>query len=155
MERLITCIWEGCENAVENQDTGECASHGALSRKMERQAAKAPKQFYSIPRVSQKQAKEVSAYSREKQKWIAIPENQMCAVFPKLKAVDVHHKKGKVGYADEWARRKGIKLLHDKRFWLPVSREGHIEIENNHQWATDMGFKLSRLEILDEDKPTI
>lgn len=146
------CIHEGCPHPVENQDTGECASHGAARRKEEREANKPRKEPYKIAPRSKKRAAEESQYSKEKREWIA---GMPCAVFPELMAVDIHHKKGRVGYADQWAKDRGITLLRDQRYWLPVSREGHNEIELNPQWAKDQGFSLSRLEIIDEEKPTI
>lgn len=149
---LFCCIWDGCMNPVENQDTGECATHGALRRKAERNDAKPRKEPYRIAPRSKKRAKEESEYSKEKREWIA---GKHCAVFPDLMAIDIHHKKGRQGYADQWAKDRGITLLRDQRWWLPVSREGHHEIELNPQWAKDQGFSLSRLEIIDEEKPTI
>lgn len=50
------------------------------------------------------------------------------------KATEVHHMKGREGA-----------LLNDTKYWLAVSREGHIRIENNPEWAKEMGYSLSRL----------
>jgi hypothetical protein len=140
---------EGCEAPAERN--GICASHNQAARKAERNAGK-EKKVYQMPKVSKKKQKENSAYQRAKDVWI---KDKPCAVFPKLKAIDIHHKKGRQGYADQWARDRDINLTMDQRFWLPVSREGHIEIESNPQWAKDNGFSLSRTEIIDEERPTI
>lgn len=58
---------------------------------------------------------------------------------------DIHHKMGRVGYADQWARDNDISLLIDIRFFLAVSREGHIWIESNREEAEKKGYILSRL----------
>lgn len=61
------------------------------------------------------------------------------------KATQVHHKKGRKGYADKWARDNGITLFLDERFWLGVSAKGHQQIEDNPEWARENGYSLSRL----------
>jgi len=95
----------------------------------------------AIAKISGKQARAVSQYSRIKADWI---KGKRCAVFPELEATEVHHKQGKVGYADDWARENEIPLLIDVRFWLPVSWKGHRKITDESQWAFDMGFTLLR-----------
>jgi hypothetical protein len=49
-------------------------------------------------------------------------------------ATEIHHMKGRMG-----------KLLIDERYFLAVSREGHIKIGDNPEWAMEMGYSLSRL----------
>jgi len=56
--------------------------------------------------------------------------------------------KGRKGYADEWALLRGIKLLHDERFWLPVCYGCHIEIEKNPEWSIKNGYTLTRTDII-------
>lgn len=144
------CQWpDGCESPIENPETGLCATHGRMMRKAAN-AKETPKkqplpirQKKPIAKISKKMAKQISEYSREKRPWI---KGKRCAVFPHLMAVDIHHKKGKVGYADAQARAAGITLLMDKRYWLAVSRVGHNQIENNPAWAKKMGFSLDRNE---------
>lgn len=58
---------------------------------------------------------------------------------------DIHHKKGRQGYADEDYRRQGITLLIDARYFLAVSRTGHQWIETHPQEAKSLGYTLSRL----------
>lgn len=151
---MILC---SCGNIAENEDTGLCATCGHALRKAERQEAKQSiknqKNFEKlsqarkdgrqspINRVSGKMAKYLSEYSRRKQIWI---KGRKCAVFPTQVAVDIHHKKGRQGYADQWARDHDVPLLLDERFWLPVSRMGHNKIELNPEWAKKEGFSLPR-----------
>jgi hypothetical protein len=98
-----------------------------------------------IAKISGKMARALGEYSRKKQRWI---KGKPCAVKPHLSATDIHHMKGRVGYADQWARENGITLLLDERFWLPVSRAGHNQIETNTEWARKMGYSMSRSEIV-------
>jgi len=90
-------------------------------------------------------SKALGEYSRKKKKWI---KGKRCAVRPHLPATDIHHKKGRVGYADQWARDNDVPLLIDERHWLPVSRVGHMQIEENPVWARKMGYSENRSEIV-------
>jgi hypothetical protein len=63
---------------------------------------------------------------------------------------DVHHKKGRVGYADKWARDLDISLLIDVRYFLAVSRPGHIWIETHPQLSKKLGYSINRTS--NEDK---
>lgn len=60
---------------------------------------------------------------------------------------DIHHKKGRIGYADEEKRRQGISLLTDPEYFLACSREGHqwIEAAKNRKKAERLGYILPRL----------
>jgi hypothetical protein len=59
---------------------------------------------------------------------------------------DIHHKRGRVGYADKWARDNDISLLIDVRYFLAVSRVGHTWIELNPKKARQMGLSMPRNE---------
>jgi hypothetical protein len=60
---------------------------------------------------------------------------------------DIHHKMGRIGYADDKKRAEGIPLLIDPDYFLAVSRTGHqwIEAPQNRKWAEKLGYILSRL----------
>lgn len=83
-------------------------------------------------------------YARERRKFL--DSHPQCAVYPKLKATEIHHMKGRVGYADQWARENDIPLLVDRRFFLAVSSAGHRKITDNSKWALEMGYSLKRNE---------
>jgi hypothetical protein len=121
---------------------GRCASCNHARRKEARQARQPKKKQKPLRQVAPERSEELKIYYAEKAVWI---KNLMCAVFPTLKAQDVHHKKGRDGYADDWARDNDVSLLLDKRFWLPVSRKGHILIDAKPEWAKKNGYTISRL----------
>lgn len=77
---------------------------------------------------------------------MSLLENKYCAVYPTQLANQIHHKKGKIGYADDWARQNNIPLLIDTRYFLAVNFDGHRKIEENPNWAKEMGFSIDRLE---------
>lgn len=138
---MAYCKIEDCFNPVENKDTGLCATHSKQLRKEGQKLLEPKKEFKPIAKVSKKMKENLSDYSDEKKEWIV---GKRCAVFPVLPAQDIHHMKGRTGYADEWAREHGITLLMDKRFWLAVSRKGHIEIGENPKLALEKGWSLPR-----------
>lgn len=58
---------------------------------------------------------------------------------------DVHHKKGKQGYANEEKRALGIPLLIDVDFFLAVNRNTHTWIELNPDAAKAKGYSVLRI----------
>jgi hypothetical protein len=124
------------------ESNGRCGTCNRLARKLEKKAAEPKKNQGFIKPMSDKMSALIVIYLAQKAPWI---QGKMCAVFPEERAVDVHHRMGRIGFADEWARQNEIILLLDKRFWLPVSRRGHREIEENPNWAKKKGFSVDRL----------
>ncbi len=155
------CSIQGCGRPFEGA-TDKCASHNHEARKQLRMASKEKKVYViprdakikplelkkhkPIPKVSGKMARMLQEYSKLKKPWI---KGKMCAVLKNVPATDIHHKKGRVGFADKFARDNDIPLLLDERYWLPVSRAGHIKIELLPEWAKEQGFSLSRSEKID------
>ena len=140
-------VTEGCTNFVEGNTDG-CASCRADLRKAERQA----NQYFlnratkptCIKKVSDKLAPKLRKYIAIKEPWLV---GKMCCVFPHLPAIEPHHSAGRSpdAYYDEWAEQNDVPLLLDVRWWKPVSREGHIKIENNPEWAKANGYSESRI----------
>ncbi len=56
-----------------------------------------------------------------------LQKNTRCAVYPNLRSIEPHHSRGRLGM-----------LLHDQRFWIPVSRLGHNLIHDNPDKARAM-----------------
>ena len=93
-------------------------------------------------KISKKRAKLNPKYSKIKDNFL-IGKN---CVVTNQKADQVHHAKGKQGYADAWARLNDVPLLIDVRFFIPVCMQGHRIIEDNPAMAYEKGYSLSRLE---------
>ena len=96
----------------------------------------------SIKRVSDKAITNNRVYSIERKKHLQ--ENPQCAVYPELASTEIHHMKGRRGFADEWARNAGVPLLLDKRFWLAVSNKAHKRITEDSKWALAKGYSVLR-----------
>lgn len=71
-------------------------------------------------------AKPHKEYIKLKRAFLA---GKRCAVFPFLKATEVHHIRGRLG-----------PLLTDQRYWLAVSRLAHQRIHANLSWARANGY---------------
>jgi len=101
---------------------------------------------YRIHSITKKQSKAISEYRILAKKYKK--DNPFCSVQrPECtyKTEDIHHSKGKVGYADQWARDNEITLLVDVRHFVPACRFCHDYIELNPKWAYENGFSKSRL----------
>lgn len=130
---MIICQIIDCENIAER--SGFCATHAREARKSMSDIKKLSEKKATVKEVNQvsdKMAFALRVYTVESKLFI---EGKKCAVFPDQPATEVHHKKG----------RATIELLLDKKHWLAVSREGHIKIELNPEWAKEKGFSASRL----------
>lgn len=145
------CEVDGCDNPKEG-GMALCASHSAQLRKLSKMLLKEPKPRTPIAKTSKKTRSQIVTYSKEKAIFI---KGKICPVYPLEPVEDIHHQKGRVGFADQWARSKGITLLMDKRFWLAVSRKGHDCIETHPSLARAKGWSLSRTEIIQEQNPTV
>ena len=86
-----------------------------------------------IKQVSDKRKIENLKYSVLRIEYLSKIENQKCPINGKP-TTDIHHKKGRIG-----------SLLLDTRYWVALSRESHIFVENNPEWAKENGYSLNRL----------
>jgi len=94
---------------------------------------------------SKKQSADDRKYSKDSKKWI---EDKECGLYGCEWDMEVHHMKGRIGYADKWAFDRDIKLIHDQRFWLPVCRYHHTWIETHPKEAMEKGYTLTRTDII-------
>ena len=83
--------------------------------------------------VSAKQSKRLKEYNKLRLEFLSKPENQICPITGG-KTTEIHHKKGRIG-----------KLLNDTRYWIALSRDGHLEVEFRPTWAKENGYSLNRL----------
>ena len=90
-------------------------------------------QIKPINKISNKRKKENNLYSSLRKQFLK--DNPLCAVTGN-KATEVHHMAGRIG-----------KLLTDVRYFLPVCRFAHREIELNPIWAKENGYSLNRTNV--------
>ena len=106
-------------------------------------AGKPKKPQKPIPKKTKKKTVEDLQYRVKRIEFLGKPENKKCPITGQ-QTTDVHHKKGRVGFADQWARDNNISLTLDTRFWVALSRDGHRYVEDNPEWAKENGYSLSR-----------
>lgn len=157
---------KSCEihNTVYYKVCSECLHELAKAEKAQAKAEKKRNSLIAKSKaISQQPRKKISKqsakmkdalmeYNEARKAWLP---GKMCVVFPKAIATTVHHAKGRIGYADQFARDSGITLLMDQRYWVPASLDGHRYIEEHPAEAKEREWSFSRLEIIDEEKPTI
>ncbi len=102
-----------------------CASTG---KQLKRSWIKKKKQK-PIRKLSERRQKEYDEYYRIHPIFL---KGKICPI-TKKPATEIHHKKGKIG-----------KLLIDQRYFLGVTRTGHIWIENNPAEAEKLGYVIKR-----------
>lgn len=133
------CKAHGCSRPAfsheycDRRDHQLLRSDSSFIRAEERREAKKKEPKKAIPKRTSKRAEEEALYYKNRAIFLALPENQFCAVFPWLRATQVHHKAGRIG-----------KLLYDMRFFLAVSDDGHRKIEMEPTWAKEMNFSIQR-----------
>lgn len=98
-----------------------------------------------IPKKSKKQAEEDAKYSAMAKEWL---EGRICECCWEVDAEQVHHAKGRKGYADKWAMEKGITLLHDDRYWKALCGICHDKVERHPKYAMERGLTLTRTDII-------
>ena len=87
-----------------------------------------------IAKRSKKRIAQEKIYSQLRKAFLNKKENKICPITNE-RTTEIHHKKGRIG-----------DLLIDTRYWIALSRTGHIFIEQNPEWAKENGYSLSRLE---------
>jgi hypothetical protein len=133
------CKAEGCTRPVFSHLYCDYPSHQAMrtdSSYLRSQAKKQGKEKkrQSIKPLSSKRASEYAQYYKQREIFLAKPENRMCRRLPHLRATTVHHGMGKIG-----------KLLLDERFWIPLSLEGHRWAEEHPLEAKELQLSFDRL----------
>lgn len=117
--------------------TCECGKEFIQYNSLQKYCSYPCKMKYAKPKgikpISDKRKTEIQQYTILRKEFLSDPKNQICPI-TKQPTTDIHHMKGRVG-----------SLFLDTRYWLAVSREGHIMIEENPQWAKENGYSLNRL----------
>ena len=126
----MTCSTPDCENPIEGT-TEFCASCNHARRKAEREAAKEKKRV-PIRKVSPKRAEQNREYLKLRKEYLAL--YPVCEIEDcNLKAVDIHHQRGK----------EGARLL-DTNFFFAVCRGHHTYFTEHSKEAIEKGVSLNR-----------
>jgi len=80
--------------------------------------------------VSKKRQAENSIYTKERKKFLS--ENTICFIENcGAEATTIEHTRGRIGYADDFAKENKISLYLDTRFWKPCCLKHNLELESN------------------------
>ena len=83
-------------------------------------------------------------YKKKRIEFLSKPENSICFISGcNSRANTIEHTRGRVGYADDFARENGITLYLDERFWKPCCLHHNQELENNPELSK--AYQLSKL----------
>lgn len=97
-----------------------------------------------IRKVSKRRQKDSKTYKDDRLEFLSLPENQICFISGcRKKANTIEHRKGRLGYADDWARENNIPLLLDVRFWAGCCNEHNLELETNPELSKK--YQLSKI----------
>lgn len=135
------CGQKDCENTFMQFNSLE--KYCSVECKMKDHKPIRKKKSSRIKKISKKHQSLLQRYTKIRKEFLSQPENQYCPVTG-FKATEIHHMKGKIGYADEWAKEFNVPLLIDERYFLAVHRSGHQRIELNPEWAKQKGYSLNR-----------
>ena len=91
--------------------------------------------------VAEKKITDKAKYNKDSKAWIV---GKRCACKCGKWSSLVHHLRGREGYADQKKYFGGIKLLHDKEYWLACCFNCHVEIHNNPEFAYKEGYLETR-----------
>lgn len=139
---LYPCDDDDCDNWFKQyRSTDKYCSLGCAAKNAKPKTVKISN---PIANFSKKRIIQNLQYNSDIIIFLAKPENTICPI-KGIPTTDVHHKKGRIGFADDWARDNKIPLLLDQRFWVALSREGHKFVEEHPDWAKENGFSLNRL----------
>ena len=104
-----------------------------------------------IKQVSDKMAKALGVYGKIKKEYIKDNpecEAHFCNCSTPSEELTIHHKMGRIGYANEEKRQMEITLLHDKDYFMASCGSAHRWIEDNVAQAKEWGYSLDRITVM-------
>jgi len=91
-----------------------------------------PKKRKRIPHFSTARTLENKIYTIHRAEFLKKPENKICFIEGcKASSTTIEHIRGRVGYADPWARERGITLFLDRRHWAGCCLFHNLELERD------------------------
>jgi len=130
-----------CEICGIKANSNRCWRHKP-KKPLKRTAIK--KKSSKINFYSKKRAKLEAQYSKIRKEFLSRDENQRCFIAGcNAPANSIEHRKGRKGFADEWARNNNIPLLIDTRYFAPCCNNHNLELERNPELSKK--YQLSKI----------
>ena len=101
-----------------------------------------------IKQVSNKMAKALGVYAKLKKEYLKenpACEAHFCNCNTQTADLTIHHKMGRIGFADDEKRQMEIPLLLDKDYFMAACGASHRWIEDNVTQAKEWGYSLDRV----------
>lgn len=144
------CKFSGCSNVFQKKSSLDmfCSPACGYNHKKELEAGKPKKTFKpklgGLNNISQKKMGELSIYRPIRDRYLE--RHPICEVKDcDRPTTNLHHKMGRVGFADQKARDKGLKLLLDSRYFMACCSVCHPgRIHDNPEWARQLGYLLTK-----------
>ncbi len=131
----------GCLNKPNAELCGLCGKPTGLQPRARTSALKKPSK---IKPVSDKRKEENKQYVLANQFWFNLyPTCQFKGC--QSPTDSIHHKMGRIGYLDDWARDNGISLLIDIRKFMSTCADHHTYIEEHPEFAKKEGYSENRI----------
>jgi len=121
------CEHEGCSNSIWSRKTMRCKNHQVAKEYSSRNNTKIKRAVKRIKQVSSKRQQQNQAYLVMRK--IFLDTHPNCVMYTDKPSTEIHHSAG----------RRGDMLL-DTRYWFALSREAHVYIHANPEWAEDKGY---------------
>lgn len=139
------CKLEGCNNEFVPFNSLQRACSPQHERRLQQLKKKAVnKKAKPVNKISKKQKVLNAKYIVARAEFLAKPENKICFIDGCNKKADtVEHRKGRKGYADDYAKQNDIPLIIDERFFAPCCNAHNLELENNPELSRQ--YQLSKL----------
>jgi hypothetical protein len=140
--KFKVCSDKDCDNTFKQYNSLQKFCSPACANKNRKVDLKL-KPIYRIPKVSGKRQLLIPVY--EKVRIEVLTEAKFKCFIDGCNNVanTVEHTRGRVGYADEWARENNITLYIDKRFLKACCLHHNGELENNPELSKK--YQLSRI----------
>lgn len=126
------CDEECCKEAHEDFKRGKYMARAASKPK--------PK---PISKRTKKKAAQEAIYEAKKKTYLR--NNPICEVHDCVtRSNNIHHKAGRQGFADEYARSLNMELVQDERYFMACCETCHPKrIHENPKWAREHGYILT------------
>lgn len=141
---LKPCGWQGCKKEFRQyRSTDKYCSWGCSNAAREAKEDQTPKKRKPIKNISTSRIVDLATYRPIRDSYLS--EHTQCEVRGCVRnSTNLHHKAGRQGYADQWARDSGIKLLWDVRYFMACCEKCHPKrIHEDPEWARVQGYILT------------
>jgi hypothetical protein len=117
--------------------------HCSFECKSKTESRKESKPRLKIKPVSDKRKKLIPTYKKNRITFLEDPKNKICFVDGCGKESNtIEHRRGRVGYADDWARENNVPLYLDERFWAGCCLDHNLEFERDAEMSRK--YQLSK-----------